>query len=126
LWAEQCGDYFENTWRYGLRKQIAEEAFASHGGTEIWYLARVLQHRGFSTKVILQAPSELDPPMPSVAGVVLPGGVGHFIAIIGKDGDQFTLADPLRGKMDVRRSNLGATYHFTGFFLAVSKNAQSN
>lgn len=107
-------------------KQIAEEAFTSHGGTEIWYLARVLQHRGFSTRVVLQAPSRLDPPLPSVAGVILSGGVGHFIAIIRKDGDQFTLADPLKGKMDVRRSDLASTYHFTGFFLAVTKNGQSN
>lgn len=107
-------------------KQIAEEVFTSHSGTEIWYLARALQHRGFSTRVVLQAPNQLDPPLPSVAGVVLPGGVGHFIAIIRKNGDQFTLADPLKGKMDVQRSDLTSTYHFTGFFLAVTKNAQSN
>ncbi|HET6930569.1 MAG TPA: cysteine peptidase family C39 domain-containing protein [Candidatus Acidoferrum sp.] len=107
-------------------RQIAQEAFTSHSGTEIWYLARVLQHRGFSTKVIQQVPSELNPPVPSVAGVVLPGGVGHFIAVTRRDGDRFVLADPLKGKIEVQHSDLAATYHFTGFFLAVTKNGQND
>lgn len=63
-------------------KQLAGECLTSRGGTEIWYIARAFERRGFSANVRIQSPNDLSPPIPAIAGVVLPGGAGHFIAIL--------------------------------------------
>ncbi len=100
-------------------KELARECFTSRGGTEIWYIARAFQRRGFGTNVQIQLPVHLHPPSPSIAGVILPGGAGHFIAIVGETADELTIGDPMKGKLVVKKANLQSYYHFTGFFLAV-------
>ena len=62
--------------------------------------------------------------MPAIAGVVLSGGAGHFIAIMSQNGDEITIGDPLKGKLIVPRKDLDGTYHFTGFFLKVGPKAR--
>lgn len=60
---------------------------------------------------------------PSIAGVQLggPGGIGHFITILGKNGNKYIVGDPTsrRGEMDLTR--LRERYYFTGFFLVAGK-----
>ncbi len=100
-------------------KELARECLTSRGGTEIWYIARAFERRGFRADVQIQLPDHLHPPSPSIAGVILPGGAGHFIAIMGETADEITIGDPMKGKLVVKKANLQSYYHFTGFFLAV-------
>lgn len=100
-------------------KELARECLTSRGGTEIWYIARAFQRRGFRTRVVIQPPDNLSPPSPAVAGVVLSGGAGHFIAIMSETPEEVTIGDPMKGKLVVKRADLKSYYHFTGFFLVI-------
>jgi len=100
-------------------KQFALECFTSRGGTEIWYLARALRRRGYATSVVIQKQAGERLPAPAIAGVVLRGGAGHFIAVLSSKDDSVTIADPLKGKFVLTMSELQQQYHFTGFFLLV-------
>ena len=100
-------------------KQLASECLTSRGGTEIWYIARAFERRGFHTQVLIQPWDSLSPPSPAIAGVVLPGGAGHFIAIMSETSEDVTIGDPMKGKLVVRRADLKSYYRFTGFFLVI-------
>jgi len=100
-------------------KQLAGECLTSRGGTEIWYIARAFERRGFRTRVLIQPPNSLSPQSPAIAGVVLPGGAGHFIAMMSETSDEVTIGDPMKGKLVVRKADLKNYYHFTGFFLVI-------
>jgi len=100
-------------------KQLAGECLTSRGGTEIWYIARAFQRRGFRTQVLIEPKEALSPPSPAIAGVVMPGGAGHFIAIMSETADEVTIGDPMKGKLLVKRADLRNHYHFTGFFLVI-------
>lgn len=101
-------------------RELAQSSFTSRGGTEIWYLARALQRRGYATQVLVQSSVSPLPQLPAIAGVILPGGAGHFIAVLSESNGQVTLADPLSGKLQVPALELQKVYHFTGFFLIIS------
>jgi len=103
-------------------KQLARECLTSRGGTEIWYIARAFERRGFHTQVRIQPQESLSPPSPSIAGVVLPGGAGHFVAILNETPAEVTIGDPMKGKLVVKREDLKSYYLFTGFFLVVHPN----
>ena len=100
-------------------RELARECLTSRGGTEIWYIARAFERRGLHAIVQIQSRDHLSPPNPAIAGVVLPGGAGHFIAIMNATADEITLGDPMKGKMVVKKRDLNAAYHFTGFFLVI-------
>jgi predicted double-glycine peptidase len=100
-------------------KQLARECLTSRGGTEIWYIARAFERRGLHARVEIQPTDQVSPPAPSIAGVVLPGGAGHFIAIMRETADDVTIGDPMKGKLIVKRADLKNYYHFTGFFLVI-------
>jgi hypothetical protein len=57
--------------------------------------------------------------MPAIAGVVLRGGSGHFIAVLSDTDGQVMIADPLVGRLVMKRESLYRAYKFTGFFLTV-------
>jgi predicted double-glycine peptidase len=99
---------------------LARECLTSRGGTKIWYIARAIKRRGLRASVQIQSLDHLSPPSPAIAGVVLPGGAGHFIAIINTTPDTVTIGDPMKGKLVVKRDDLSSVYHFTGFFLAIN------
>lgn len=105
-------------------KTLAREAHTTASGTENWYLARALRRRGFPVHyAVLERPvSTL--PYPSIAGVVLPGGAGHFIAVLGETDAAYVLGDPMIGKLTVPKSRLARAYDFTGFFMVVQKPAK--
>jgi hypothetical protein len=102
-------------------QQLARESFTSKGGTEIWYLARAFQRRGFRADFVVQSPDHVSPPNPSIAGVVLRGGQGHFIALVSENAGQITFVDPLKGKFVVTPDELRARYHFSGLFLVARR-----
>jgi Peptidase C39 family len=100
-------------------KQLASECLTSRGGTEIWYIARAFERRGFRTQVLIQSRDALSPPSSAIAGVVLPGGAGHFIAIMSSTSGEVTIGDPMKGKLVVKLADLKNYYRFTGFFLVI-------
>lgn len=100
-------------------KQLAEECLTSQGGTEIWYIARAFKRRGFKEHVLVQQLESASLPSPAIAGVLLRGGAGHFIAILSQGPDDVTIGDPMKGKLMIRRADIKNYYHFTGFFLVV-------
>jgi len=105
--------------RTSSEKELARECFTSRGGTEIWYIARAFERRGLHPNVQIQPLNRLSPPSPAIAGVVLPGGAGHFIAIMNATADSITIGDPMKGKLVVKKADLTNVYHFTGFFLVI-------
>ena len=102
-------------------KELATEGFTYQGGTESWYLAREFRRRGLTANFVVRSGSSIEIPAPAVAGVVLPGGAGHFVAITNNAQGRITVADPLKGKLQLPISELQHYYHFTGLFLAVGK-----
>lgn len=108
--------------KYGFsasERQLAYDSFTSTTGTENWYLARSLRQRGFDVRAVIHYYKEEPLPSPSVAGVTLKGGAGHFIAILSADHDDVTAVDPLVGMMSLPRARLLERYHFTGFYLII-------
>lgn len=100
-------------------REIAREAFTSRGGTENWYLARALRRRGVDVDFQIHSPDEDIVAGPSIAGVLLPGRAGHFIAILDSAGEDVTFVDPIDGKHTMARSEMRERYRFTGFFMFV-------
>ena len=105
--------------RTASERELAKEAFTYRGGTESWYLARALRSRGFDADFVFQSPEATSVPAPSIAGVVLKGGTGHFVAVLDSTPESVVIGDPLVGRMEIKRSDLKSRYRFTGFFLVV-------
>ncbi len=105
----------------GDEATLALEAHTSASGTEIWYLARTLRARGAEVSFRTTNPNPEALPYPAIAGTRIggPGGIGHFIAILGREGDQYVVGDPSTGRVLLSPSEIGTTRYFTGFFLLV-------
>lgn len=99
--------------------QLARECFTSERGTENWYLARALQRHGLKAQFVKLPPDADELPHPAIAGVVLSHGTGHFIPILGRDGTNYIIGDPMQGREVKSLAELRAEYRFTGFFLIV-------
>jgi predicted double-glycine peptidase len=102
-------------------KQIAQEAFTSGTGTENWYLARVARKHGRRIRFIKEAADSDLFHFPAIAGVRLLKGEasGHFITILGREGDKYVIGDPLEGRTKLDLKELKEAYAFTGFFMIV-------
>ncbi len=105
----------------GDEATLAHEANTTASGTEIWFLARALRARGLTVSFHRTPPNPTTLPYPSIAGTQVgsQGGTGHFIAILGRDGDRYVIGDPLGGRELVRAEDLSAKRYFTGFFLVL-------
>ena len=99
-------------------RELAVEARSSASGTEIWYLARALRARGVDA-VAMMAPGEIV--APSIAGVLLRGNAGHFIAVLKQSPTEVTVMDPMHGMAVIPRAELAQRYRFTGFFLLAQR-----
>lgn len=100
-------------------KEVARRAFSYGGGTEAWYLARVVRDEGLNAEFHYETGFVPDFPYPAMVGVKI-YGVGHFIAILGREGNSFVVADPLPGKELLTQQQIEERYEFTGFNLRVS------
>jgi hypothetical protein len=98
--------------------KLAEEAHSYTGGTEAWYLARAVRSRGFEADFVFTPGFTPEDGLPAVVGVLL-GSVGHFIPILGQEGDRFIVGDPLRGRELLSRDELNQRYVFTGFHMRI-------
>jgi len=99
--------------------ELARESLTYAGGTENWYLARTLRKRGLTVSFMKLPLDVSELPSPAIAGVKLPQGSGHFIAILGRDGTNYVVGDPLVGHEVSSLDALRSSYKFTGFFLVV-------
>ena len=100
--------------------RLAAEAHSYSGGTEAWYLARALRSRGLLVRFESGSGFPPDQCLPAVVGVRL-GSVGHFMAIIGREGDRWIVGDPLRGRELLSRDELLERYEFTGFRMVIDR-----
>lgn len=100
-------------------REIARACHTSASGTEAWYLARYARSHG--TRVGFQMREGFAPEceLPAIVGVRI-GGAGHFIAVLEKDGDLITSADPMRGVERLSLEAFRRRYVFTGFHMVVS------
>ena len=46
--------------------------------------------------------------------------IGHFIALLARNGDRFRVGDPLIGPEELSKDELLARYQFTGFYLVLT------
>ncbi len=100
-------------------RQIARESYSCASGTENWYMARALRRRSIAVDFLVVEPQPDALKYPAIAGVKLGGeqGLGHFIAILGRTGEEYTIGDPLEGRLVVSLDEARRRYHFTGFLM---------
>lgn len=108
---------------YGISKseeEIARAAFSSSSGTENWYLIRYAEKNGLETEVSYKN-SLNDVPVPSIIGTYINGRIGHFITILGKEGDHFVVGDSLKGRLLLTEKEFNKYYTFSNFVLHIKK-----
>ena len=98
--------------------EIAAEAHSYAGGTEAWYLARAVRARGFDVEFVFTEGFSPEIGLPAVVGVQL-GAIGHFIPILGQEGERFIIGDPLHGRELLSLDQLNQRYKFTGFHMRI-------
>lgn len=109
--------------RLGLacsERTVARAAYSYSGGTEAWYLARYVRSRGLVARFDFRGTFSPEVGMPAVVGVRL-WGAGHFVAVLGIEGDQVSVADPLYGEERVPLAEFRRRYQFTGFHMVIAK-----
>jgi hypothetical protein len=97
---------------YDIQKteqQIAHKSHSCASGTEIWYLIRFAEQNNLSVKY-LKINNLNDAKIPSILGTTLPSGVGHFITLLGKEGDNYRIGEPLKGRVTVSESEFKKNY----------------
>lgn len=99
-------------------EEIAKEAHSYAGGTEAWYLARAARARGFDVDFVFSPGFTPEDGLPAVVGVRL-GTIGHFITILGREGNRFIVGDPLHGREVMSWEELNKRYTFTGFRMRI-------
>jgi ABC-type bacteriocin/lantibiotic exporter with double-glycine peptidase domain len=102
-------------------RELATECHTYQGGTESWYLARAIRARGFHARFLIQSADHDSVPSGAIAGVVLRGGGGHFIAVLSQTPEEVVIGDPMKGKLVIDRKDLRQLYRFTGLFLIVER-----
>jgi len=103
--------------------EIAREAFTTRRGTENWYLLRAIRRHGLAVNYAVVEPGADHVRFPAIAGVKLnhADGAGHFIAVLGKAGENLIVGDPLTGREELTRKELDDRYAFTGFYLTCNR-----
>lgn len=101
-------------------RDIARDAHSYTGGTEAWYLARVVRKNGFGAKFVFRTQVDPNIPLPALAGVRI-GGMGHFIAVLSRQDGKTTFVDPLSGEETMPTDDFLKRYRFTGFHMTVTK-----
>jgi hypothetical protein len=97
---------------YDLSKTEQEIAHQSHScasGTEIWYLIRFAEKHGLKVKY-LEINDLKDVKIPAILGTTLSSGIGHFITLLGKEGDNYIIGEPLKGKLTLSEPEFKKIY----------------
>lgn len=99
-------------------QEVATRAHTYAGGTEAWYLARLVRSKGLRAKFDFRRGMPEDLALPAMVGIRL-GNAGHFIAVLERNGEMLTIADPLSGKETVSLATLQKRCELTGFHLSI-------
>jgi len=109
---------------YGISKseeEIARESFSCSSGTENWYLIRYAEKNGLKAEVLNKNSLE-EVPIPSIIGTYINNGrIGHFITILGREGDSFLLGDSMNGRLLLTEEEFNKYYIFSNFVLYLEK-----
>lgn len=100
--------------------ELAQASYTSASGTEAWFQARALRSRGAEVKFIIMPPETVPEYFPCIAGVKLSGGIGHFIAILKRNGAKYEIGDPMSGPESLSTDELIKRYKFTGFAMHIT------
>jgi hypothetical protein len=102
-------------------RSMAEAARTTASGTECWYLIRAMRQEGMDVSLITTEANPPRLPWPAIAGTRIGerAGVGHFITVLGETAKGYVIGDPLRGRLELAREEIGTTRWFTGFFITV-------
>jgi len=96
---------------------LSNQAWSTSSGTEAWYLARAIRTLGANAEFQFNRfPDTAE--LPGILGVRL-GSIGHFIAIVGRDGDRWLICDPLIGEESITTAELHRRYQISDFFLHI-------
>lgn len=99
-------------------EELARAAHSYDRGTEAWYLARAARVRGYDVRFDLGNGFDPDGGLPAVVGVLI-GARGHFIAVLGREGEKFVIGDPLVGREVLSLEEMKRRWDFTGFHMRV-------
>lgn len=102
-------------------RDIARAAHSYLGGTEAWYLARHARERGFEARFRFEDGFPQAARWPAIVGVTVEEGRGHFVPILGFDGERYRIGDPMIGPERLAREELERRYGFTGFVLELRR-----
>ncbi len=100
-------------------EQVARNVYTCIRGSESWYLARYARELGFRVVFREQTqPSRIA--APAVVGVVVKqSGLGHFIALLGKENGRYFVGDPWLGRRSMTDEEFHAFYGFSGFVMSI-------
>ena len=99
---------------------LAADAYSTQSGTENWYLKRAIEKHGITVQYHFLPPPLEDLPCPSIAGLRLGPGAGHFVAVLRDNGDHYEIGDPMHGRIRVRKKEISSNaLQFTGFFMSI-------
>lgn len=93
---------------------LARACYTSASGTELWYLAREARRRG--------ATARFQSGGPFVAGSIIGIRIvqtGHFVAVLGVDGERIHLHDSLSGLRETTEQELRVRHRFGGMALII-------
>lgn len=100
-------------------EELAKAAHTYDHGTEAWYLARAARVRGYDVRFDIGSGGfHPDGGLPAVVGVMI-GARGHFIAVLGREGEKFIVGDPLVGRELLTLEQMEQRWDFTGFHMRV-------
>lgn len=99
--------------------EVAKKAYSYVNGTEAWYLARVIRNHGVAVTFRDDFDWKNAESFPVIVGVTI-SGVGHFIPLLGREGDAIIIGDPLRGREVLDPHVLGGRYLFSSWAMELT------
>lgn len=100
-------------------QEIARLAYSYQGGTEAWYLARVVRQRGLKAGFSLGESFDPSAALPALVGVHVGGG--HFIAVLSIKDGIVHFGDPMQGGFRIPLTDFQKRYRFSGFQMSVTR-----
>ncbi len=95
---------------------IAQNAYSSGTGTELWYLARFARSIGIDAHFV---EDKNNVPAPAIIGVYN-GAFGHFLSVLRVDNYHIEFGDSLSGKRNATMSDFKNNFGYTGLALVVA------
>ena len=105
-------------------KELAKLCYTTQSGTEVWHIKRYLKSISINSEFVID--SNCPPPYPSIAGIIVQGGMGHFISILNLVNNKYIIGDSMYGKKQIALNEVKKRIHFTGFYLIIQSNIRKS